>query len=121
MERMIWNKIKDRRQIFNQTLIDLEHHAKQRAEINFFSETNHDPNPLGYTATKFKAPLELALQFQRRELKPLRYFLGDILFFCGICHSDIHQAQKPDGAAQISMVPSRWNCRSGRWSGQRKW
>jgi uncharacterized zinc-type alcohol dehydrogenase-like protein len=56
----------------------------------------------GYAALDPKKPLEL-YQFERRDLRP-----QDILIdvkYCGICHSDIHQARDEWGGSKFPMVP----------------
>ncbi|MGE0171280.1 MAG: NAD(P)-dependent alcohol dehydrogenase [Oligoflexales bacterium] len=56
----------------------------------------------GYAALKPKAPLE-RYTFQRRNPKD-----NDVVIdiqYCGICHSDIHQARSEWGAAHFPMVP----------------
>jgi len=57
---------------------------------------------LGYAAKSAKSALE-AFSFQRREPRP-----GDVVIdikFCGICHSDIHQARDEWGGSIFPMVP----------------
>ncbi|MBI1823325.1 MAG: NAD(P)-dependent alcohol dehydrogenase [Nitrospirae bacterium] len=56
----------------------------------------------GYAALKAKAPLTL-YSFDRRDPKD-HDVLIDILY-CGICHSDIHQARDEWGGASFPMVP----------------
>jgi uncharacterized zinc-type alcohol dehydrogenase-like protein len=56
----------------------------------------------GYAAQNAKSPLA-PFQFERREVGP-----DDILIeisYCGICHSDIHQARNEWGGSQFPMVP----------------
>ena len=56
----------------------------------------------GYAAKAAKAPL-VPFSFHRRDLGP-----HDVLIdikFCGICHSDIHQARDEWGGSQFPMVP----------------
>lgn len=56
----------------------------------------------GYAAKKAKAALE-PFSFERRAVGP-----NDVLIeilFCGICHSDIHQAREEWGPALFPMVP----------------
>jgi uncharacterized zinc-type alcohol dehydrogenase-like protein len=55
-----------------------------------------------YAAAKAKAPLK-PFQIQRREVGP-----HDILIdiqYCGVCHSDIHQARDEWGGSIFPMVP----------------
>lgn len=57
---------------------------------------------LGYAAHKVKEPLS-PFTFSRREVGD-----HDVLIdiqFCGICHSDIHQARDEWGGSQFPMVP----------------
>ena len=56
----------------------------------------------GYAALSAKAPL-VPFTFERRALRP-RDVAIDIQF-CGICHSDIHQARDEWGASIFPMVP----------------
>ena len=56
----------------------------------------------GYAAQKAGSPLE-PFQFERREPDP-HDILIDILY-CGICHSDIHQARDEWGGSIFPMVP----------------
>ena len=56
----------------------------------------------GYAASVAKAPLA-PFQFERREPGP-RDVLIDIAY-CGVCHSDIHQAREEWGPAIFPMVP----------------
>ena len=56
----------------------------------------------GYAAKKAKALLE-PFSFERRAVGP-NDVLVEILF-CGICHSDIHQAREEWGPAIFPMVP----------------
>jgi uncharacterized zinc-type alcohol dehydrogenase-like protein len=56
----------------------------------------------GYAAQNAKSPLA-PFSFQRRELRE-----HDVLIdiqFCGICHSDIHQARNEWGGSKFPMVP----------------
>ncbi len=57
---------------------------------------------VGYAASDAKAPLA-PFQFQRRPTGP-RNVRIDILY-CGVCHSDIHQARDEWGGAIFPMVP----------------
>ncbi len=56
----------------------------------------------GYAAPKAKAPLS-PHSFKRRDVGE-HDVLIDILY-CGICHSDIHQARDEWGGALFPMVP----------------
>lgn len=56
----------------------------------------------GYAAYSEKKPLE-PFQFQRREVGE-HDALIDILY-CGVCHSDIHQARNEWGTGKYPMVP----------------
>jgi uncharacterized zinc-type alcohol dehydrogenase-like protein len=56
----------------------------------------------GYAATAAKAPLE-AFAFERREPGPHDVVID--IKFCGICHSDIHQARDEWGGATFPLVP----------------
>ena len=56
----------------------------------------------GYAAEQAKAPLA-PFSFQRREVRE-----NDILIeidYCGVCHSDIHQARDEWGGSTFPMVP----------------
>jgi len=56
----------------------------------------------GYAARSAKSPLE-PFDFRRRDVGA-----GDVRFtieFCGICHSDIHQARDEWGGSTFPMVP----------------
>ncbi len=56
----------------------------------------------GYAAESVKAPL-IPFSFERRDLKD-----DDVLIdikYCGICHSDIHQARDEWGGSIFPMVP----------------
>lgn len=56
----------------------------------------------GYAVKSAKAPL-VPFQFERRDPKP-----NDVVIdikFCGICHSDIHQARDEWGGSTFPMVP----------------
>jgi len=56
----------------------------------------------GYSVSAAKAPLA-PFQFERREVGP-HDVLIDILY-CGVCHSDVHQARDEWGGAIYPMVP----------------
>jgi uncharacterized zinc-type alcohol dehydrogenase-like protein len=56
----------------------------------------------GFAAKDAKSPL-VPFRFERRELRE-RDVLIEILY-CGICHSDIHQARDEWGGASFPMVP----------------
>src|SRR5262249_24884435 len=56
----------------------------------------------GYAARKAHAPLS-PFRFERRELRS-----RDVLIeidYCGVCHSDIHQARDEWGGSTLPMVP----------------
>ncbi|MDD5274322.1 MAG: NAD(P)-dependent alcohol dehydrogenase, partial [Methylovulum sp.] len=57
---------------------------------------------LGYAAHSNTSPL-VPFQFERRELKPTDVHIT--ILFCGVCHSDIHQARNEWGNASFPMVP----------------
>ena len=57
---------------------------------------------LGYAAPAAKAPLG-PYKFQRRE--PRDYDVVIDIQYCGICHSDIHQARDEWGRSSFPMVP----------------
>ncbi len=57
---------------------------------------------IGYAVQNAQSPLA-PFQFERREIGP-RDVEIDILF-CGICHSDLHQARNHWGTSQYPMVP----------------
>ncbi len=59
-------------------------------------------NARGYAALRPKARLE-PFQFQRRE--PGDHDVEIDIHYCGICHSDIHQAREEWGGAIFPMVP----------------
>ncbi len=56
----------------------------------------------GYAAPSVGAPLA-PFDFERRELRPAD--VGIEIKFCGICHSDIHQARDEWGGSIFPMVP----------------
>jgi alcohol dehydrogenase (NADP+) len=56
----------------------------------------------GYAAASAKAPLG-PYAFERRE--PREHDVAIDIKFCGICHSDIHQAREEWGEALFPMVP----------------
>ena len=56
----------------------------------------------GYAAPTANAPLA-PFAFERRELRPQD--VGIDIEFCGICHSDIHQARDEWGGSIFPMVP----------------
>jgi uncharacterized zinc-type alcohol dehydrogenase-like protein len=57
---------------------------------------------LGYAAPSVGAPLA-PFTFERRELRP--HDVGIDIKYCGICHSDIHQARDEWGGSIFPMVP----------------
>jgi uncharacterized zinc-type alcohol dehydrogenase-like protein len=56
----------------------------------------------GYAATRAKAPL-VPFEFERREPGPQDVVID--IEYCGVCHSDIHQARDEWGAGIFPMVP----------------
>lgn len=56
----------------------------------------------GYAASHAKAPLA-PFKFERRDPRPHDVVID--IHFCGICHSDIHQARDEWGGSQFPMVP----------------
>jgi uncharacterized zinc-type alcohol dehydrogenase-like protein len=56
----------------------------------------------GYAAKTAKAPLEF-FSFERRAPKPHDVVID--VKFCGVCHSDIHQARDEWGGSEFPMVP----------------
>src|ERR1700741_4340966 len=60
------------------------------------------PNAKGYAAAVAKAPLQ-PYSFERRE--PREHDVAIEIKYCGICHSDIHQARDEWGGALFPMVP----------------
>jgi len=56
----------------------------------------------GYAANTAKAPLA-PYSFDRRE--PREHDVAIDIKFCGICHSDIHQARDEWGGSIFPMVP----------------
>lgn len=57
---------------------------------------------LGYAAQTAKAPLA-PFKFERRDPRP-----GDVvieILYCGVCHSDVHQARAEWGGGIFPMVP----------------
>ncbi|MDD2724712.1 MAG: NAD(P)-dependent alcohol dehydrogenase [Methylovulum sp.] len=56
----------------------------------------------GYAAHTHTSPL-VPFQFNRRELQPSDVHIN--ILFCGVCHSDIHQARNEWGNASFPMVP----------------
>ncbi|MDP9025624.1 MAG: alcohol dehydrogenase catalytic domain-containing protein, partial [Candidatus Eremiobacteraeota bacterium] len=57
---------------------------------------------MGYAARSVGAPL-VPFEFERRELRAAD--VGIDIKFCGICHSDIHQARDEWGGSIFPMVP----------------
>lgn len=57
---------------------------------------------IGYAASTAKAPLAL-FQFERREPGDKDVVIE--ILYCGVCHSDIHQARNEWGGSQFPMVP----------------
>lgn len=57
---------------------------------------------MGYAAPAVNAPLA-PFTFERRDLRPSD--VGIDIKFCGICHSDIHQARDEWGGSIFPMVP----------------
>lgn len=60
------------------------------------------PPAKGYAATAVKAPLA-PYSFERREPRPQDVVID--IRYCGICHSDIHQARDEWGGSIFPMVP----------------
>lgn len=60
------------------------------------------PDAKGYAAAAAKAPLQ-PYSFKRRE--PQEHDVAIDIKYCGICHSDIHQARDEWGGAVFPMVP----------------
>ncbi len=60
------------------------------------------PQTKGYAASAAKAPLA-PFTFERRE--PREHDVVIDIKYCGICHSDIHQARDEWGGATFPMVP----------------
>ncbi|QNI33260.1 NAD(P)-dependent alcohol dehydrogenase [Alloacidobacterium dinghuense] len=60
------------------------------------------PNAKGYAAAVAKAPLQ-PYSFERREQR--EHDVAIEIKYCGICHSDIHQARDEWGGAIFPMVP----------------
>jgi uncharacterized zinc-type alcohol dehydrogenase-like protein len=60
------------------------------------------PKAKGYAAAVAKAPLQ-PYSFERRE--PRQHDVAIDIKYCGICHSDIHQARDEWGGAIFPMVP----------------
>ncbi|MBS1532198.1 MAG: NAD(P)-dependent alcohol dehydrogenase [Bacteroidetes bacterium] len=56
----------------------------------------------GYAAPKAAIPLE-PFKFERREAGP--HDVQVEILYCGVCHSDIHQARDEWGGAMFPMVP----------------
>ncbi len=56
----------------------------------------------GYAASKAKAPLA-PFQFERREPREKDVVIE--ILYCGVCHSDIHQARDEWGGGLFPMVP----------------
>lgn len=55
-----------------------------------------------YAAKDAKSPLG-PYQFERRDLRPHDILIESL--YCGVCHSDIHQARNEWGGSQYPMVP----------------
>ncbi|HEY7855822.1 MAG TPA: NAD(P)-dependent alcohol dehydrogenase [Terriglobales bacterium] len=60
------------------------------------------PTASGYAAAAAKAPLG-PFSFERRELRPNDVAIK--ILYCGVCHSDIHQARDEWGGGVFPMVP----------------
>src|SRR6187402_3176000 len=60
------------------------------------------PQASGYAAQSAKAPLA-PFSFERRE--PREHDVNIEIKFCGICHSDVHQARDEWGGSIFPMVP----------------
>ncbi|AFL87099.1 Zn-dependent alcohol dehydrogenase [Terriglobus roseus DSM 18391] len=60
------------------------------------------PQASGYAAQSAKAPLA-PFSFERRE--PREHDVNIDIKFCGICHSDVHQARDEWGGSIFPMVP----------------
>jgi uncharacterized zinc-type alcohol dehydrogenase-like protein len=60
------------------------------------------PRTLGYAATGPTAPLR-PFEFDRRDPKPHDVVID--IRYCGVCHSDIHQARDEWGGSIFPMVP----------------
>ncbi len=59
-------------------------------------------NVLGYAAQSSKAPLA-PFHFERRE--PREDDVVIEILYCGVCHSDLHQARNDWGFSQYPIVP----------------
>jgi len=59
-------------------------------------------NVLGYAATSATDPL-VPYRFERRDPRPDDVVIE--ILFCGVCHSDIHNARNDWGGAKYPMVP----------------
>ena len=59
-------------------------------------------NVLGYAATSPTEPL-VPFRFERRDARPDDVVID--IMFCGVCHSDIHNARNDWGGATYPMVP----------------
>lgn len=57
---------------------------------------------LGYAAHSAESPLA-PFHFERRELRPDDVAIE--ILYCGICHSDLHQARDDWGTANYPMIP----------------
>jgi len=60
------------------------------------------PLTLGYAAESATTPLQ-PWSFERREIKPSDVRIE--ILYCGVCHSDIHQARNEWGGSIYPMVP----------------
>src|SRR5271168_1744129 len=60
------------------------------------------PKAKGYAAAAAKAPLQ-PYSFERRDLREQDVAIE--IKYCGICHSDIHQARDEWGGSSFPMVP----------------
>ncbi len=56
----------------------------------------------GYATHNPQSPL-VPFSFERRELRPQDIQIK--ILFCGVCHSDVHQARNEWGGSQYPMVP----------------
>ena len=59
-------------------------------------------NAIGYAAQNAKAPLA-PMQFNRRAPRPDDVAIE--VLYCGVCHSDIHQARNDWGFATYPLMP----------------
>jgi len=79
-----------------------KHNGKKNDSLILMSELKQKMKVLGYATLRAKAPLT-PYSFERRE--PLDHDIVIDIHYCGICHSDIHQANNEWDISTFPMVP----------------